>query len=63
VPRYEDGAIELDKFGTTYAGSDFQYVMKLKVGQYPTVRCRAQFWRWQPDEKIELGTTVLKPQN
>src|SRR5262249_18414289 len=28
VPRYEHGAIELDKFGTTYAGSDFQNVMK-----------------------------------
>jgi hypothetical protein len=62
VPRYKDGAIKLDKFGTTYAGSDFQYVMKLEVGQYPPVRCRVQFRRWQPDEKIELGTTVLKPQ-
>ena len=63
VPRYGDGAIELDNFGTTYAGADFQYVMKLEIGHYPTVRCLVQFWRWQPDEKIELGTTVLRPQN
>jgi hypothetical protein len=62
VPRYEEGAIQLDNFGTTYAGADFQYVTKLEVAQYPIVRCQVQFWRWQPDEKIELGTTVLKPQ-
>jgi hypothetical protein len=61
VPRYEHGAIELDNFGTTYAGSDFQYVMKLELDHYPTVECHVKFWQWQPDQKIELGKIVLKP--
>ena len=61
VPKYGLGAIELDTFGTSYAGSDFLYVMKLGVGHYPTVECDVRFWQWQPDEKIELGKTVLKP--
>jgi hypothetical protein len=63
VPRFADGAILLDNFGTTYAGSDFQYVMKLEFDQYPRIQCQVQFRCWQRDEKVEFGTTVLKPQN
>lgn len=66
VPRYEDGAIRLDIFDTNYGHKSkygFQYVWQLEVGQYPTVRCQAQFWRWQPDNTFELGTIVLEPQN
>jgi hypothetical protein len=60
VPRYEHGAIELDKFGTTYPGSDFQYVIKLDAGEFPTVDCRVQFRQWEPDKKSDLGRTMLK---
>jgi hypothetical protein len=61
IPRYEDGAIELDKFGTTYAGSDFQYVMKLAVGEYPKIECQVRFWQWRPDKKTDLGKVILTP--
>jgi hypothetical protein len=67
VPRYKDGAIVIEngpnKPGALYAGPDFQYDWWLEVGEYPTVQCQVRFWRWQPDEKVDLGTTVLKPQN
>jgi hypothetical protein len=61
VPRYEDGSIELDRFGTMYAGPDFQYVKKLEAGEYPRVECRVQLWRTGSDQKIDLGKVILTP--
>ncbi|MBL8823141.1 MAG: hypothetical protein JNJ77_11175 [Planctomycetia bacterium] len=61
VPRYEDGAIELDYFDGGYAGSVFLYSKKLESGQYPTIQLHVRFKSWNSDEKIELETVVLKP--
>jgi hypothetical protein len=61
VPRYDEGVIELDKFKTSYAGHDFQYVMKLEVGDYPKVECQVGFQHWKPDKKTDLGIAILTP--
>jgi hypothetical protein len=61
VPRYGDGAIELDKFGTTYAGPGFQYAMMLEAGEYPKVECQVRFRQWEPHKETDLGKVILTP--
>jgi hypothetical protein len=64
VPRYEDGPLNVKtgaghhRFNTYYAG---QHTMRLEAGDYPTVECEAQFWRWEPRKDIALGKVTLEP--
>lgn len=61
VPRYEDGYLDLDYFNVQFAGSVFLFAKKLESGHFPTIQLKVRFKRWNSDEKIELGTIVLKP--
>jgi hypothetical protein len=61
VPRYEEGAIELDRLHTVYAGRVFHHVLDLAVGEFPTIESKVAFRRYGSGPDTELGTVTLKP--